>query len=59
MWVNQEPTAQSKELVKRIYEEVPSVQIHRAEGEVALLILDIPEIQASEGAALVRKAQQA
>jgi hypothetical protein len=58
MWVNQEPTAQSKELVKRIYEEVPSVQVHRAEGEVALLILAIPEIQASEGAALVRKAQQ-
>ena len=59
MWVNQEPTAKSKELVKRIYEEVPSVQIHRAEGEVALLILAIPEIQASEGAALVRNAQQA
>jgi len=58
MWVNQEPTAKSKELVKRIYEEVPSVQIHRAEGEVTLLILTIPEIQAREGAALVRKAQQ-
>jgi hypothetical protein len=46
-------------LIERIYEEVPSVQIHRAEGEVALLILAIPETQASEGSDLVRKAQQA
>jgi hypothetical protein len=48
-------TAKSKELVKRMYDKVPSVQIHQAEGEVALLILTIPETQASEGAALVRK----
>ena len=46
-------------MIERIYEEVPSVQIHRAEGEVALLILAIPETQASEGSDLVRKAQQA
>jgi len=39
MWVNQKPTAESKEIVKRIYDEVPSAQIHQAEGEVALLIL--------------------
>ena len=58
MWVNQQPTAESKEIVKRIYDEVPSVQMHQAEGEVALLILTIPEAQTSEGAALVRKAQQ-
>jgi hypothetical protein len=58
MWVNQEPTAKSKELVKRVYDEIPSVQIHQAEGEVAFFILTTPETQASEGAALVKKAQQ-
>jgi len=58
MWVNQQPTAESKEIVKRIYDEVPSAQIQQAEGEVALLILTIPEAQTSEGAALVREAQQ-
>ena len=36
MLVNQQPTAESKEIVKRIYDEVPSAQIHQAEGEVAL-----------------------
>ena len=58
MWINRQPTSESQEIVKRNCNEVPSVQMHQAEGEVALLILTIPEAQTSEGAALVRKAQQ-
>jgi len=58
MWINRKPTAESQGIVKRIYEEVPSVQIYKAKGEVAILVLTIPDEQASEGAALVRNAQQ-
>jgi hypothetical protein len=59
MWINQEPTENAGVLVERIQKEVPSVEIQQAEGEVALLILAIPETLASEGAALVLKAQRA
>lgn len=59
MWFNQEPTENARVLVERIQKEVPSVTIQREEGEVALLILAIPETQASEGAAPMLKAQRA
>jgi hypothetical protein len=59
MWINQEPTEHAKALVESIQKEIPSVEIQRAAGDVALLILAIPETQASEGAALVLKAQRA
>jgi hypothetical protein len=49
MWINREPTVESQGIVKRIYEEVPSVQIYKAEGEVAILVLTIPDEQANEG----------
>jgi hypothetical protein len=58
MWINRLSTAESKEIVKRICEGVPSVQVHQVEGEVAILVLTTPEEQANEGAALVRNAQQ-
>jgi hypothetical protein len=56
--INQGPTETTDELIKRIQEEVPSAEVQRAEDEVALLILAIPEAKASEGAALMMKAQQ-
>jgi hypothetical protein len=31
MWINRKPTVESQGIVKRIYEEIPSVQIHKAE----------------------------
>jgi len=58
MWINRQPTAESQEIVKRICDEVPSVQMYKTEGEVAILVLTIPEEQTSEGAALVRNVQQ-
>ncbi len=58
MWINRKPTVESQGIVKRIYEEVQSVQIYKAEGEVGILVLTIPDEQASEGAALVRNAHQ-
>jgi hypothetical protein len=58
LWINQDPTETTDELTKRIHEEVPSAEVQRAEGEVALFILAIPEAKASEGAALMMKAQQ-
>ncbi len=50
MWINRQPTAESQEIVKRICDEVPSVQMYKAEGEVAILALTILEEQTSEGA---------
>jgi hypothetical protein len=35
MWINRRPTAESKEIVKRICDEVPSVQMHQVKGEVS------------------------
>ena len=58
LWINQGPLETTKELTTRIQEEVPSAEIQRTEGEVALLILAVPEARANEGAALMKKAQR-
>lgn len=55
--INQGPTETTDELLQRIQGEVTSAEVQRAEAEVALLILAIPEARASEGAALLMKAQ--
>jgi vacuolar-type H+-ATPase subunit F/Vma7 len=57
LWINQGPTEATDELIKRIQREVPSAEVQRAEGEVAL-ILAVPEAKANEGAALMKKAQR-
>jgi hypothetical protein len=57
LWINQGPPETTEELITRIQREVPSAEIQRAEGEVALLILAVPEAKANEGAALMKKAQ--
>jgi hypothetical protein len=56
--ITQGPTTITDELITRIQRAIPSVEIQRAEGEVTLLILTIPEERADEGAALLLKAQQ-
>ncbi len=58
LWINQGPPEATKELTTRIQEEVPSAEIQRTEGEVALLILAVPEAKTNEGAALMKKAQR-
>ena len=55
LWINQGPTETIDELIKRIPGEVPSAEVQRAEGELTLLTLAIPEAQASEGAARMMK----
>jgi hypothetical protein len=55
--ITQGPTMITDEFTTRIQRAIPSVEIQRAEGEVALLILTIPEERADEGAALLLKAQ--
>jgi hypothetical protein len=58
LWINQGPTETTDEFIKRIQREVPSAEVQRAEGELALLILAVPEAKANEGAALMKKAQR-
>jgi hypothetical protein len=58
LWINQGPPETTEELTTRIQREVPSAEIQRAEGEVALLILAVPEAKANEGAALMKKVQR-
>jgi hypothetical protein len=58
LWINQGPPETTEELITKIHREVPLAEIHRAEGEVALLILAVPEAKANEGAALMKKAQR-
>jgi hypothetical protein len=55
--ITQGPTMITDEFTTRIQRVIPSVEIQRAEGEVVLLILTIPEERADEGAALLLKAQ--
>jgi hypothetical protein len=57
-WINRGPTETTDELIRRIQREVPSAEVQCAEGEVALLILAVPEAKANEGAALMKKAQR-
>ena len=54
--ITQGSTMFTDEFITEIQRAIPSVKIQRAEGEVALLILTIPE-RADEGAALLLKAQ--
>jgi hypothetical protein len=56
--ITQGPTTITDKFITRIQRVIPSVEVQRAEGEVALLILTIPEERADEGAALLLKAQQ-
>jgi hypothetical protein len=55
--ITQGPTMITDEVITRIQRAILSVEIQGAEGEVALLILTIPEERANEGAALLLKAQ--
>ena len=56
--ITQGPKTTTNELIKKIRQAIPSVEIQRAEGEVALLTLTLPEERADEGAALLLTAQQ-
>jgi hypothetical protein len=58
LWINQDPSEATKKLFVRIQEEVPSAEVQRAECEVALLTLTVPEANTNEGAALMKKAQR-
>jgi hypothetical protein len=55
--ITQGSTMFTDEFITEIQRAIQSVKIQRAEGEVALLILTIPEERADEGAALLLKAQ--
>jgi hypothetical protein len=58
LWISQGPLENTVELITKIQEEIPSAEIQRTEGEVALLLLTVQEERATEGAALMKRAQR-